>query len=725
MKLTRKFLAAMLSVCMVLALLTPASAASEIKAGYGEASYYEIAVSTYSRMLAFQDGVVPAANQAKQYGLIDPTGKVVLPFQYAYVWTLGGGLFGVATKDNGGGNLSGLGIANAKGQVVLAPSNDYSEISFQNNTVCVHTGSGSRYFTTDMKPSTEAAYEGGPGSGPLAQYDWSYQVGDYYMVYKNAGGMNSQEGVLDSKFEVVIPLGRYESVNIAASGSATVFIAASLDKGVCVLDTAGKTVVDFGKYNSIMEHFNGGATLDVELGSQKGVIDFTGKVLVPLGDYSEVGGLNKDGYITAVSADGSSTLLFKDGKQVKSYAGKQVTSEVYYRGLAFTTGGEKYGMMDVDGKVLIQEQFSNILDGENDYLMTAVIGEDDWEYLYGLYTQEGAQVFDTKYSELMHLADSKYKLYDGTYYGVFKATGATTTAVIPMKYVDMRVYTVQFIELYDGSKYSIVDLSNNVVVPESTEPIEVFNGSTGDDPSIYSSIDRLRYYGEEFDGYTKSVLPFCLNTGSGLATVYADFDTGVAEGQVPYRASNITEDGWFVYQNANGWYGFARTGNGFLDVAPGTWATEAVDWAVANGIVQGTAANKFDPTKPCKQQDILLMLHRSKGKPTATVTAPVAADKYAVDAVNWAYEQGMIDDSFVAGAPCTRAQAVQFIWMAEGKPTAAPSTFSDVAADAGYAMAVNWAVEKKITTGVGSGRFGPDEPCQRDTIAAFLFRAQK
>ena len=49
MKLTRKLIAAMLSVCMVLALLTNASAAS-LKANYGAASYYDIAVTTYSQI---------------------------------------------------------------------------------------------------------------------------------------------------------------------------------------------------------------------------------------------------------------------------------------------------------------------------------------------------------------------------------------------------------------------------------------------------------------------------------------------------------------------------------------------------------------------------------------------------------------------------------------------------------------------------------------------------
>lgn len=138
MKLTRKLLAAMLSVCMVLAILTPASAA-ELSANYNTASYYDVAVSAYSRMLAFQNGVVAAANTSKQYGLIDYSGKVILPFQYAYVWALGGDKFAVAQKEDDSGSLTGLGIVNSAGKTVLAPSQNCSDVSSKNGVIRVTT----------------------------------------------------------------------------------------------------------------------------------------------------------------------------------------------------------------------------------------------------------------------------------------------------------------------------------------------------------------------------------------------------------------------------------------------------------------------------------------------------------------------------------------------------------------------------------------------------------
>ncbi len=51
----------------------------------------------------------------------------------------------------------------------------------------------------------------------------------------------------------------------------------------------------------------------------------------------------------------------------------------------------------------------------------------------------------------------------------------------------------------------------------------------------------------------------------------------------------------------------------------------------------------------------------------------------------------------------------------------APS-FTDVAPDAYYAAAVNWAVAQNITDGIGGGKFGPDLGCTRAQIVTFLYR---
>ena len=48
--------------------------------------------------------------------------------------------------------------------------------------------------------------------------------------------------------------------------------------------------------------------------------------------------------------------------------------------------------------------------------------------------------------------------------------------------------------------------------------------------------------------------------------------------------------------------------------------------------------------------------------------------------------------------------------------------FNDVKPGDYFYDAVNWAVEKGITTGIGGGLFGPDNDCTRAQIVTFLFR---
>lgn len=81
--------------------------------------------------------------------------------------------------------------------------------------------------------------------------------------------------------------------------------------------------------------------------------------------------------------------------------------------------------------------------------------------------------------------------------------------------------------------------------------------------------------------------------------------------------------------------------------------------------------------------------------------ADVSANSYYYDAVQWAVKNGITGGTsattFSPDAPCTRAQAVTFLWRAAGSP--APSStempFADVPTDAYYYNAVLWAVEKR------------------------------
>ena len=170
----------------------------------------------------------------------------------------------------------------------------------------------------------------------------------------------------------------------------------------------------------------------------------------------------------------------------------------------------------------------------------------------------------------------------------------------------------------------------------------------------------------------------------------------------------------------------------FTDVHKGDWFYDAVYWAVAEGITKGTSETTFSPDMECTRAHIVTFLWRANGSPEVASTdkfSDVADDQYYAKAVAWAVQQGITvgtsDTTFSPDMPCTRAQAVTFLWRAKGSPSAsASSKFNDVDSSQYYANAVYWAVKNNITAGTSDTTFSPDVACSRAQIVAFLYRAK-
>lgn len=117
--------------------------------------------------------------------------------------------------------------------------------------------------------------------------------------------------------------------------------------------------------------------------------------------------------------------------------------------------------------------------------------------------------------------------------------------------------------------------------------------------------------------------------------------------------------------------------------------------------------------------------------PVPASCVDVKPGDYYYDAVQWAVEHGITagtdDTHFSPGASCTRAQAVTFLWRAAGEPNpqGAATGFIDVKAGAYYEKAVQWAVEQGITAGTSATTFSPESKCTRAQIVSFLYRYEK
>ena len=185
-----------------------------------------------------------------------------------------------------------------------------------------------------------------------------------------------------------------------------------------------------------------------------------------------------------------------------------------------------------------------------------------------------------------------------------------------------------------------------------------------------------------------------------------------------------------IFMKANG---NPQTGV-FVDVATGSYYEDAVDWAVENGITQGTDDTHFSPDGICTRAQAVTFLWRAAGSPEpetrAMPFADVPAGSYYYDAVLWAVENGITegtsDTRFSPNATCTRAQIVAFLWRSEKSPAASSrNPFADVKSSAYYADAVLWAVKENITKGTTSTTFSPNADCTRAQIVTFLWRYKK
>lgn len=162
----------------------------------------------------------------------------------------------------------------------------------------------------------------------------------------------------------------------------------------------------------------------------------------------------------------------------------------------------------------------------------------------------------------------------------------------------------------------------------------------------------------------------------------------------------------------------------FTDVAADAYFAAPVAWAVEKGITSGKTATTFAPAETCSRAQIITFLWRAAGSPEpknpdAPLPADVKAGAYYAKAAAWAVENGMVSGgAFSPDAPCTREMAVEFMWKQAGSPSAAKASFTDVSSDA-----VNWAVEKGVTSGTSASTFSPANTCTRGQIVTFLYRA--
>ena len=300
--------------------------------------------------------------------------------------------------------------------------------------------------------------------------------------------------------------------------------------------------------------------------------------------------------------------------------------------------------------------------------------------------------------------------------------------------------------------YIFTGWSGTGLTGDNNLTVTIPKGSTGN----RSYTAHWRYNGGGSSGYSYYTIKATAGTGGSISpsgnvsvregrdqTFTITPDKGYAVANVKIDGKSIGAVKSYTFENVSRTHtievifmkanGNPQTGV-FVDVATGSYYEDAVDWAVENGITQGTDDTHFSPDGICTRAQAVTFLWRAAGSPEpetrAMPFADVPAGSYYYDAVLWAVENGITegtsDTRFSPNATCTRAQIVAFLWRSEKSPAASSrNPFADVKSSAYYADAVLWAVKENITKGTTSTTFSPNADCTRAQIVTFLWRCKK
>ena len=110
------------------------------------------------------------------------------------------------------------------------------------------------------------------------------------------------------------------------------------------------------------------------------------------------------------------------------------------------------------------------------------------------------------------------------------------------------------------------------------------------------------------------------------------------------------------------------------------------------------------------------------------VHTDVPTDHWAYTAVEYCYDHGIVSGisttEYGANYSICRRDFVLMLYNALGKPAVTgSSSFTDVDSSAYYAAAVTWASSNGLVSGVGEGRFAPDDLVTREQAATILHQA--
>ena len=156
----------------------------------------------------------------------------------------------------------------------------------------------------------------------------------------------------------------------------------------------------------------------------------------------------------------------------------------------------------------------------------------------------------------------------------------------------------------------------------------------------------------------------------------------------------------------------------FPDMPADAWYSEAVAWAVEQGVMQGVSGGLFDPDGAVTRATVWTVLARMAGEETD------GGENWYAKAQEWAVAEGISDGTNPEGT-ITREQLAAMLYRYSGSPEteADLSGYPDSGDVSGWAAdAMAWAVETGLITGGDGGKLLPGAGTDRAQLATILMR---
>ena len=156
----------------------------------------------------------------------------------------------------------------------------------------------------------------------------------------------------------------------------------------------------------------------------------------------------------------------------------------------------------------------------------------------------------------------------------------------------------------------------------------------------------------------------------------------------------------------------------FTDVADDFWGKEAIDYVVAEGLMNGTSETTFAPNVTTTRAMLMTILARMDGVDTT------GSNPWYAKGMEWAVAEG-ISDGTNPEATITREQLAVMLYRYAGSPessgTALDCADADQISNWAY-MAMHWAVSNGIISGKGNDTLDPQGSATRAEVAQMLYR---